>query len=30
MTTYGFEEVDRALADLADGAVTGAAVVRVG
>jgi propanol-preferring alcohol dehydrogenase len=30
VTTYSFEDVDRALADLAGGAVTGAAVVRVG
>lgn len=30
VSTYSFEDVDRALADLAGGAVTGAAVVRVG
>jgi propanol-preferring alcohol dehydrogenase len=29
-TTYGFDQVDRALEDLAVGAVTGAAVVRIG
>jgi len=29
-TSYSFDEVDRALGDLAEGAVTGAAVVRVG
>ena len=29
VTTYAFDDVDRALDDLAEGAVTGAAVVRV-
>jgi hypothetical protein len=30
VTVYGFDDVDRALADLAGGEITGAAVVAVG